>query len=109
MPALTYPLVVEQGADYALSIPVLNASAQPVTVDGWTAAGQIRATPYSDAVVHDLDLTPSGSTVVLRIPAAASATWTWQVARYDVELTSPGGDISRLVEGPVVLRPNVTR
>lgn len=109
MTVLTYPLVINQGADYALSIPVLNVGAQPVSVDGWTAAGQIRATPYSDDVLYELDVTPGGSAVVLDIPGAVSAAWTWQFGHYDVELTSPGGDISRIIEGPVIVRPNVTR
>ena len=109
MPALVYPLMVEQGADFTLSIPVLNVSAQPVSVNGWGVAGQIRATLYDDTVLQELDLTPSGSTVILHIPGATSAAWTFATGRYDVELTSPGGDISRLVEGPVLVRPNVTR
>jgi hypothetical protein len=60
-------------------------------------------------VLHTLALTLSGTAVTLRIPAATSAAWTFSLGRYDVELTAPDGTVTRLVEGSVVVRPEITR
>jgi hypothetical protein len=109
VPALRYPLIIDQGADYTLSIPVLDDDNSPQTITGWGVAGQIRARHDSTAVLHELDLDPNNAMVILHIPGSASETWTFLSARYDVELTSPSGSVTRLIEGPVVVRPNVTR
>ena len=110
MAVRTYHLIVDQGANYALSIPVLNDNGGPTTVTGWTVTGQIRAYPNGSTVLHELELTVGGTTVTLQIPAADSSAWTWRTGRYDVELTSPDGLVkARLIEGLVVVRPEVTR
>jgi hypothetical protein len=110
MPALEYALLVEQGSDYRRAIPVFDRiTKQSQDVTGWTAAGQIRATPTSDSVLCQLDLTPDGTDVMLFIPAAESSTWTWTKARYDIEVTSPSGDKSRIIKGLVIVDPEVTR
>lgn len=108
MAALRYDLIVEQGCDYERSIPVLGLE-EGATLAGWTAAGQIRAGYGSGTVLHTLDLTPTGTNVVLKIPAAASAAWTWRLARYDVELTAPDDTVTRLVEGAVVVSAEITQ
>lgn len=110
MPALRYDLIVDQGADYRRTIPVLRDDGQPVeTLDGWQVAGQIRAGYASTTVLHQLDVTVSGTDVLLRIPAAVSSTWAFRLARYDLELQAPDGTTTRLVEGSVVVRPEITR
>jgi hypothetical protein len=109
MSALTYHLVVNQGSNYVLTIPVLDGTT-PVTVTGWTVNGQIRRQHDSATVLHTLSLTATGSSVILQIPAEVSSEWAWRVGKYDVELASPDGLITtRLIEGLVVVRPEVTR
>jgi hypothetical protein len=83
LPAIRYDLLVEQGCDYTLTVPVLDDAGQPQTLAGWTVRGQI--------------------------PATASAAWTFSLGRYDVELEAPDGTVTRLVEGSVVVRPEITR
>jgi hypothetical protein len=109
MPALKYDLIVKQGADYVKTFPVLGL-AEGDTLDGWTFAGQIR-TGYAPgaALLHTLDLSVSGTNVVLRIPHATSTAWTWRLARYDVEVTDPNGLRDDFLEGSVVVRPEITR
>lgn len=112
MPALRYDLLVDQGADYRRGFPVLDtATGQPVTsLAGWSAAGQVRVSHQPGAeLLHTLDLTLTGVTLVLLIPAATSSAWPWRLARYDVELTAPDGTTSRFLEGAVVVRPEITR
>lgn len=106
MPALDYPLEIEQGADYKRTVPVLGLTGD---LTGWTVAGQIRGEHVSAPLLHTLDVTCVGSNVVLHVPAATSASWGWRTGRYDVELTDPDGVPVRLLQGPVTVSPEVTR
>lgn len=110
--ALRYPLIVKQGATYRRRIPVVDtADDQPAdSTAGYTAVGQIRrSTTPGAALLHTLDLTFDGTDLVLTIPAATSAGWSWRLARYDVEVTTPDGTVVDFLEGPVVVRPEITR
>lgn len=110
MTALKYDLIVDQGADYERSIPVLGEDGQSVeTLAGWSVAGQIRASYLSTMVLHQLDVTVSGTDVLLSIPAAVSSAWAFRLARHDIELTAPDGAVTRLIEGSVLVRPEITR
>lgn len=108
MAAMSFDLVIDQGSDYGVVIPVVNGLGQAIDVTSWTAAGQVRA-DYSSRVLHTLTLTLAGSGVTVRVPAAVSSGWGWTRARYDIEVTAPDGAVTRLVEGDVVVRPEVTR
>lgn len=108
MPALRYDLIVDQGTDYERSIPILGLD-DGADLVGWTTSGQIRNSYASVSVLHTLDLTLVGTSVVLRIPAAVSSAWGWRLARYDLEVEAPDGKVTRLVEGSVVVRPEITR
>lgn len=109
--ALDYDLVVAAGKRFVRSFPVLDDdTGQPVSLDGWTARGQIRERATSPTVLHDLDPTPNGVNIEIAIPAAVSATWAWQAARYDIELLPPdGGDPIDFARGHVYVQPEVTR
>ena len=110
MAATRYDLIVDQGSDYLLRIPVINELGQYVTVTGWTVAGQIRARHGDDVVLHQLDVTTNGQNIDLRIPRNVSSEWTWTAARYDVEIVSPDATTgARLIEGGVFVRPEITR
>ena len=108
MPALRYDLVVDQGSDYARAIPVRDDDDQPVSVAGWSVSGQIRAGHSAPDALVELDLAIAGTSILLRISAAASTDWTWRLGRYDIELTDPDGAVTRFAEGAVVVRPQIT-
>lgn len=111
MTALKYDLIVKQGATYRRWFPVLGDNDQPLSsLVGWSAVGQVRASYAPGApLLHTLDLTFDGSYLVLVIPDAVSSAWAWRLARYDVELTAPDGDVTDFLEGSVVVRPEITR
>lgn len=105
MAALDYPLEIEQGADYGpLAFPISGVG----SLAGWSVAGQVRMDHPSRGLLHTLDVTCSGTDVVLHVPAAASAAWGWRSGRYDVELTSPTGKVTRVLKGAVRVDPEVT-
>jgi len=91
-------------------------SGSAVNLTNYTARMQARASVTSATVV--LDLTTANSKIVLggtagtitiTVSAADTAAITQSSLAYDLELVSAGGVVTRLVEGQIVLSPEVTR
>jgi hypothetical protein len=91
-------------------------SGSPVNLTNYTARMQARTSHISGTVV--LDMTTANSkitlggtsgTITLSLTASETAAITAQSLSYDLELVSVGGVVTRLVEGQIVLTPEVTR
>ena len=104
-------LFVDAGATYSNIISVAATNGQALDLTGYTVASQMRksfgsSTAYNfTASVYDaatgkvrLQLTPTQSEA---IPAGR-----WL---YDVEITSPSGAKTRVVEGIVTINPQITQ
>ena len=104
---LRYPLLVKAGEDYERLVPVKDGNGNPANVDGWQAIGQIREGPGTP-LLHTLTLTPTGTNVRVVITGAASAAWTFRLAKYDIKLTAPNTTATRFVEGAVVVYPQIS-
>lgn len=116
MPAGKYDTVIEQGATFKRTITWKDSAGNPVNVTGYTGRMQIRATVDSPTIIHTLtvangQITLGGAagTVTLNIPDETTATFTFTDAVYDLELESGTGDVTRLLEGRLVLSKEVTR
>ncbi|MGW2222625.1 hypothetical protein ACWCSD_47175 [Nonomuraea sp. NPDC001684] len=114
MTAATLALLIEQGATFEHDLTISD-DAGAVVLTGYTARMDIRPCVGSATLLHHLDTEAGGididgpaGTVRLRIPAATTRTFRWERAVYDLLLTSPGGDDTRLLEGPVTVKPGVT-
>lgn len=107
--SVRYDITVRQGETYRLTIPVQTEGGSPITLTGYSVAGQVRETHASATVLHDLAPTADGSNVVIDIPAGTSAGWSWRYGVYDIELTAPDSKVTRLLEGSVTVSPEVTR
>jgi len=111
---LQYHLRINQGETFQVAIPVLDANGADVSLSGMTARGQIRTHAADPTVLYEWsaganNLAFSGNDVVITVPAATSSLWTWRTAAYDVELTDGSGNVTRLVEGHVIVHPEITR
>ena len=93
-----------------------KVSGSAVNLTNYTARMQARTSHISGTAV--LDLTTANSkitlggtagTIVLSLSAADTAAITQSSLSYDLELVSAGGVVTRLVEGQIVLTPEVTR
>ena len=104
-------LFVDAGATYSNIISVAATNGQALNLTGYSVASQMRksyssSTAYNfTASIYDaangkvrLQLTPSQSEA---IPAGR-----WL---YDVEITSPSGNKTRVVEGIVTVNPQITQ
>jgi hypothetical protein len=77
---------------------------------------QIRQTVQSSTVLYSAStaggqivLGGTAGTIALTIPASDTAGFSWIRGVYDINLTSSGGIVTRLIQGNVIVSPEVTR
>lgn len=129
MAAGRYLLTIEQGATTDLLLEYKDSNGNPVDLTGYAARMQIRPSVDSSTVYLSLtqvtgsdgtglNLRPMSSSVTLPqtsgsiglfISAASSSALNFTEGVYDIELNSPGGIVTRLLEGIVKLSKEVTR
>lgn len=114
MAALEYDLVINQGETWSIAFPVMDGAGAPLVVDGWHARAQVRPTISSAAVFEWNNTTAanaivSGTSVQLKLDPRDTVYWAFATALYDLELTDPQGGITRIAEGKVILKAEVTR
>ena len=111
MAALRYNIQLDQGSDYQLVWPVVNAAGQAQSLSGWSGALQVRSNPTSEDTLVDLTgrLVLSGSNVTLTVPGNVSSDWEWRTGIYDLELTSNTGVVTRVCQGRFTVSAEVTR
>jgi hypothetical protein len=112
-----YKLEIQQGATLSLTATWADSTGAAVNLTGYTARMQVRAS--YDATSTVLALTSAAGDIVLggaagTIAITASATVTAALTApwngvYDLELVSGGGVVTRLLEGPATVSPEVTR
>jgi hypothetical protein len=104
-------LFVDAGSDYSNIITVSATSGQPLDLSGYTVASQMRksylsttAYPFTASIYN-----AASGQVRLQLSAATSAQiWPGRYL-YDVEITSPSGTRTRVVEGIVTVTPEITQ
>lgn len=113
--AVSYNVTIDQGANWDLNVEYDNPNATPVNLTSYTAALQIRSLPESATAVLSLStgsgITITGATGLVAISATATQTRAIDEGTYyyDLEITSPAGVVTRLVQGQAVVTPEVTR
>jgi hypothetical protein len=128
MAAGKYSFTIEQGSTVNFEIQYKDSSGNPVDLTGFNGRMQIRsnfadnspityATLSSSLAADGTGLNFSGSngttpptsgSIGIIISAASSSAFTFDTARYDLEIYS-GNTVTRLLEGMVKLDKEVTR
>lgn len=120
--AAIFPITVEQGATWTLELTYTHADGTPVDLTGYTARMQLRRT-YDSTPVAELTTSNGGillgstnGTVSLHMSAAVTAAIPTATScdgqveyLYDLELESPGGVVTRLMQGVATVLPEVTK
>lgn len=105
-----YNITAEQGATFKLNFTV-TTDGTPWNLTSYTGAMQVRQS-YADTTilinVTDITMTNQGKVSVV-VDAATMATVPSGRWVYDLEITSSGGEVTRLLEGKFVVSPEVTR
>jgi hypothetical protein len=116
MMAVSYNTVIDQGATWYLTVTYENPNGTAINITGYTAALQLRSLPSDPTAVLTLTTANSGITITGAtgtVAITATATQTREIDEgiyyYDLEITSTLGVVTRLVQGQVVVSPEVTR
>ena len=121
MPAAKLNLSIEQGATFKHVLKLLQPAlpgqtALPVDLGGYSARMQLRAELPSAAAIIELSssngrivLTPATGQLQLQLTASETAALSFEAAVYDLEITSAGGEVIRVLQGNVTLSLEVTR
>ena len=116
MTAGIYNATIDQGATWSVTVLYKDSAGAPINLTGYTAAMQVRQN-YSSAEA-DLTLTSPANgivitaltgTVVITMSALQTGALDEGYYVYDVELTSSGGLVDRLIQGQLTVAPEVTR
>lgn len=109
-------LTIYQGATFRRRLRWMDAARQPIDLTGCTARMQIREEVDATAVLLGLTtenariaLGGAAGTIDLTIAATDTAALTWPAGVWDLEIVHPGGAVTRLAQGSVVVSPEVTR
>ena len=116
MAAAQYDFEIEQGATLLKPIVWRDSAGVAVNLTGYTAKMQVRKSASSDEVLLEMStvngkiqLTPATGTVTLVFSAATTAALDWRRGKYDLELTSADGTVTRLIEGEITVSREITR
>lgn len=115
-----YPYPVRQECGVIVNAltgrPANPADFEPVDLTGCTARMQIRPEVESPTVLLELSTTNGrialggvAGTATLTLDPATTAALDWDSGVWDLEITHPGGDVSRMAEGTASVSPEVTR
>ena len=104
-------LSVDQGSTFTVYIDVTDADGDSFDLTSYTVAGQIRKNYNSlNAISFNATLyNAPGGTIALNLTDTQTNLMKSGRYVYDVEVTSPGGEITRVVEGQVEVFAGVTR
>lgn len=116
MPAIYRELIIERGATFRQPLRFREADQSYRDLSLWTGRLQIRAGVEADEIF--LELTTADGRIVMDaygwIVLTVAATDTAELEQidglvYDLEIESPEGEVIRLLEGIVYVKPEVTR
>lgn len=112
MTAATYNLTIDQGSDFALDL-VVNESGAVKDLTGYSARAQMRSTKGASTVSATFTCTiisAAAGTLKMQLINSASSAISAGKYYYDLEIFTSGDVIvSRLMQGTVILTPEVTR
>lgn len=103
-------LTVERGTSFSTIITVEDSNGDAINLTGYTANSQIRKSYYS-TTANSFTATVTGTAngeITLSMTAANTSNLAAGRALYDLLITSPIGEKTRVVEGIVTITPNVT-
>lgn len=110
-----YDILAPQGATFNETF-TYKVGGVAVNLTSYTARMQVRKTPSSDTKTLDLTTENGGivlggaaGTIAVTVSATAMAAVSAGKYRYDLEIVSAGGVVTRLIEGVFLVTAEVTR
>lgn len=116
MTAEVHNLSVEKGASYEQIIRWTDDDGAPINLTSATAKMQVRQATNVSTVLFEastangkLAIAGDAGQITLTITAAESAAFTWSFGKYDLEVTTAGGLVYRLLRGTISISAEVTQ
>jgi hypothetical protein len=116
MPAGTFNTIIDQGADWYINFTYENPNGTPINLTSYTAALQVRTSPMAKTAVLTLTtanggivITPLQGLVACHATSAQTEVIPYGKYSYDLEITSPYNEVTRLIQGTIQLSPETTR
>jgi hypothetical protein len=108
--AIKANLVVDQGATFTATIDLTDAAGAIFNLLNYTVAAQMRKN-YASSTATAFTASHTGATGKINLSLSSNTTGALEPGRYlyDVEITSQGGTVTRVVEGIVTVTPGITR
>ena len=108
--AIKANLVVDQGATFNSTIDLTDPAGEVFNLTGYTVAAQMRKN-YASSTSTTFTSSHSSTEGEIFLTLSSTTTAAIEPGRYlyDVEITSPGGVVTRVVEGVVTVTPGITR
>lgn len=114
--AWLYDIQLDQGTDVVQPFEFYDHDRRPIAFEGYTAHMQVRRSASSDVVVDELRsegenprITFDSNIISLHFPRSVTSNIKAGRYCYDLEITSEGGNVYRMLEGAFVIRREVTR
>jgi hypothetical protein len=115
MTAAVYNFVLEQGTSLNKKLVWKDPNGVAINLTGYTARMQVRESYDSDDVLIELTttngkivITPLTGEIQLIFAPADTADAYWTSGKYDLELVSAGGQVTRLLKGKFKISREVT-
>jgi hypothetical protein len=104
-------LFVDAGADYSNIITVSATSGQALNLTGYSVASQMRKSYQSSTSYNFTSSIYDAANGKVRLQLNSTQSSAIPAGRwlYDVEITSPSGTKTRVVEGIVTVTPQITQ
>jgi hypothetical protein len=116
MAAASYDFEIEQGATLNKSFVWKSSDGIAIPLTSYTARMQIRASVSSPNILLELStsnglisISSSEGKITLIVGPTVTSIITWRRGKYDLELTSPTGVVTRLLYGDITVSQEVTR
>ena len=106
-------ITIDQGETYTNTNSVFLADGvTAMNLTGYTVASKMRQN-YTSTTAHTINTTITSPATAGLIDSSLSATETSAIKAgyyvYDLEITSSGGVVTRVVEGKIQMKPEVTK
>lgn len=106
-------IIIDQGTDFSTTLTVTNDDKTPTNLTGYSGAGQIRkhynSTNVTASFVISFSTDRSDGAIIASLPRSTTTVIPAGRYVYDIELTSSGDKVTRLVEGIATITPQVTK
>lgn len=117
MPAGRYNICINQGSTFQRDLTYTDSDGAAIDLSGATVRLQARVRVNAASPVIDISSDTSGITITdaaagefqILLSATTTAAYTFTSAVYDLEIEFSDGEVRKILDGIVDVRPEVTR